>query len=169
MDESGVDAGARNIGRTALFAIPLLLAMAASVWLAFYVGVRQEQQAQRQRERSAGVVGAEVAPTGKIELTVERRLPCANLSRADMDAGTLRLYVTNDCHREMRYLEWHWEALSPNGTVLYSRYTNTGNCPVPTRHGESAECVLAAGGYAGVPADGRISKVRVYTSDATFR
>lgn len=162
MEESGFNAGHRNVGRTALFAIPWLLGAGACIWLTFYVGIQHERAVNRQRERAAEVVGAVPRPTGKIEVQIERRGICANVTKAEVDGSTLRLYAINDCHQNIIYMEWYFEVLSPNKTILTAGWHNGGNCPNPTQPGDSAECVFDVG------TDDRAAVIRVYTGDVHF-
>jgi hypothetical protein len=166
-NEDGREASSRNWGRLALGLIPLALGAAASVWLGMYIQAHRFGRVLSQEDRAAVAVGAEVRPKGKIAIdTATAQKYCAPITRADLDGDTLRLYATNDCKVALTGMDWHYEQLSPNGTVLHDGYMNQrGNdhCPTPRMVGDKSECVFAGtyGGYMTV--DDRVATLRVWT------
>jgi hypothetical protein len=157
-NEDGMQAGWRNVGRLALWTIPLSLGLAGSVWLGFYIGVHDFRRELSQEDRAAIVVGAEVRPKGKMKITIETPF-CVSVTRADLDGSALRLYAKNDCHQDISYLAWYYALVAPNGTVLHEGYTNS--CAVPRHPTDLAECVFD--GYSSLTIDDRAASIRVWT------
>ena len=163
-DEDGVNAGHRNIGRFFLFAVPLVLGLAATVWFSLWVSGYEFQQKKAsvaheltQQERAAVYVGAQVRPKGKLAVQLSQD-GCFKIVRADLDTKkrdypfedssdySLLLYGQDLCVKthhdygigdDTGYREWHWAAISPNGTLISGGYDN--RCPAPS-FGEIAEC-----------------------------
>ncbi len=156
MKESGIDSGARQIGRFFLAAIPAALGSAAVIWFTFYADVHDARHEISQEERAAAYTGATVRPKAKIAVEI---LPkdCTKITRADVDGETLILYAQNACGNLLDYVAWYWQEVSPNGTVLHQGYENTAFCPVPTQQGDIAECSTK------IPTDDRTDKIRVWT------
>lgn len=167
-NEDGREAAARNWGRFALSAIPWALGMGASVWLGVYIGVHQINQQTSQEQRAAVAVGAEERPKSRITFDLSTaQTYCAGVTRADIDGPMLRLWATNDCHGPLTGMDWHYEMLSPNGTVLHASVTNQNSayseCPMPRLPKDSAECVFGSSKYSELPIDDRVSTIRVWT------
>lgn len=185
-NEDGGNAGFRNIGRFFLFAIPLVLGLGASVWFGLWVSGYEFGRAQEadkrhddaykhdltQSERSAVYVGASKLPTGKLAVQFLDKT-CMKIVRADLDTKkkgypyedneynySLVLYAQSFCQEASRYTEWHWQAVSPNGTILSQGYTNL--CPIP-QTGEIAECLML------IPSDDRIEKFRAWASPSSLQ
>lgn len=158
--EDGVNAGARNVGRFFLMAVPLILALGATAWLGFYMGVHDVRKQLSQEERAAIAVGVTDGPlVGRYRIEIERP-DCVTVTRADLDGSTLYLYATNTCRRAIRYLAWHIALVSPDGTILHTKYTNL--CPVPRAPNAKAECVFSRATYLDVPLDDRAAVLRVW-------
>ena len=87
---------------------------------------------------------------------------CVDVTREDFDGGQLRLYATNNCGVTLRYLEWHYQIISPNGTIVNESWTNS--CPIPRRQHDRAECVFGARGLDEVPIDDRGATLRVWAT-----
>lgn len=153
--EDGINSGARNVGRLALSLVLLALGLGASVWFGVYMGVHQFRRELSQEERAAIVVGAEVRPTEKIAVALSQS-GCVRVTRADLDGRNLIIYTSNGCHRELTYVEWHWEELSPSGTVVHGGWTNW-QCPAPRLPGDSAECR-----FDNIELDDRAASMRVW-------
>ena len=155
-EETGVDAGARRVGAFFLWAIPLVLGVAASVWLGFFIGVQNEREQIAQEQRKAVYVGAEHRPTAKIQIQVVP-VDCLRLDRADLDGGHLVMYATNTCNAPVSYVAWHWQGISPDGTVIAEHYDN--GCPLPVYRGDKAECE-----FNDVSTDDRIKTMRLWVT-----
>ena len=157
MQENGTDAGIRSIGRFFLFAIPLVLGLAASVWLGVWIQSHYFQKELSQEDRAAVYTGAQERPKSKVIIQI---LPhdCTHLTRVDLDGSDLLMYATNDCHAPLDYLAWHWQFVSPDGTVISEGYDNS--CPKPRLPGDKAECVPYSGS---VKPDDRASVLRAWT------
>jgi hypothetical protein len=153
--EDGVNAGARNFGRLMLALIPYALGLAALVWLSFYIGAHKFRRELSQEERAAVYVGAQQRPTQKLKIEVVKR-DCSTITRSDVDGEMLLIYARNDCHENLSYFSWHWEEVSPSGTVIGEGYENS--CPNPTFPGDSAECSLH------IASDDRASLLRIWTA-----
>lgn len=159
--EDGVNAGARNVGRFFLAAIPWILGLAAAVWFGVYVGIHnfrhelsQEELEHIRQQRAAVYVGAENRPTGKMKVDIVPNW-CVSIIRVDVDGENLLLYGRNDCHTKVDYVVWKWQEVSPNGTSLHTEWTNL--CPEPLLPGDVSECKMEI-----VP-DDRAAAVRVWT------
>ena len=161
-NEDGLNSGARNVGRFFLMAIPYVLGLAAMTWLGVYIGIHDFNHQLTQEERAAVYTGAKDRPTSKIAIEMKVK-DCTKVTRGDIDGTTLVLYAINECHSGVGYMEWHWQEVSPNGTVIHENYTNS--CPIPRSNGEIAECTFSSSILAGpeLPDDDRTSKVRVWT------
>lgn len=159
--EDGFNSGVRNIGRFFLSLIPWAIGIGALVWLGVWVGVakykhdvaKYKHDIEQQR-RAATYVGAEERPKEKLKIEVIKK-DCSTLIRADVNGRDLVMYAKNNCHEEISYLAWHWQSVSPDGTVIRSGYTN--RCPIPRTHGEKAECKDE------IVVDDRTSSIRLWT------
>ena len=161
--ETGTDTGFRNIGRFFLFAIPLVLALAASVWLGVYIGIREAHRQMSVEERRAIAVGATERPKSKIKLNFPEH-GCFRVSSADIDGDELTVYAERTCPASPRdreyglnsYVEWKWQIRSPNNTIIAAGYSNTSSCPALAELGDKGECVIR------VAADDRASSIDVW-------
>jgi hypothetical protein len=156
IQEDGINSGVRNIGRFFLALIPWAVAIGFMAWLGFWVALHQYRKEVDQERRAAEYVGAKDAPTSKVEIQVIP-IDCTRVVRAYLNGEDLLLYAENKCNKTIDYMEWHWEGISPDGTLVDSGYTNV-YCPHPTRPNDKAECRLK------VSDDDRIKTMRVYTS-----
>lgn len=164
-NEDGNNAGSRNLGRLALALIPWALGIGFAAWLATWISFHNFQHQQTQEDRAAAYVGATIRPKGKIAIDMQHH-DCTTVVRSDIDGSKLLLYARNDCGQAINYLAWHWQVLSPDGTLLKQGYTNQCALPGP---GETAECLLE---YLGKEAysetvDDRADRIRVWTSITT--
>lgn len=168
-NEDGLEASRRNFGRLALSAIPWVLGMGSSVWFGVYLGLHQFRREISQEQRAAVAVGAQARPKGKIAFDfTAAQTYCAGITRGDVEGATMRLYAFNDCHKPLTGMDWHYEMLSANGTVLHAGKTNQFShvsCPTPTQPGDSAECVFGNQNYYSteIPIDDRVVTMRVWT------
>lgn len=172
-DENGYEAGQRNIGRAFLWAIPLILGLAASVWLGVWIDAHEFEHTLTQEQRAAVYVGAGNRPKSKVlvsilpsqprfSLAYIKNEPCVPITKVDIDGSTLLMYARNDCKTRVTYLEWHWEEISPNGTVLSQHYTK--DCATPTMTRDTAECERAVNDDSYEPSmDERTATIRVWT------
>lgn len=155
--EDGVNAGTRNIGRFFLSLIPWALGIGFMVWFGAWAGVAKYKHDISQERRAAVYVGAETKPEEKIKLDVVKH-DCTTISRADVNGSDLMIYARNDCKGRLSYLAWHWQTISPDGTVVGQGYTN--GCPIPNP-GNKAECKMK------IDDDERTATVRIWTSKTT--
>lgn len=166
-NEDGREASARNFGRLALAIIPWALAIGASAWLGFYVGVNDMLRSRAQERRAAIAVGVSAPLEAPIVIDLKsRQTYCAPVTKADLDGEVLRLYVTNNCRTKLSSLEWHYDALSPDGTIIDSNSISDWHCEFPALRGDSAECVFGRKEFPStlaVSLDNRIAKIRVWT------
>jgi hypothetical protein len=164
-NENGFEAGARAAGRGVgwyfLAAIPFVLGMGASVWFGVYIGAHNFRKQLSQEQRGAVYVGADPRPKSRLSIQI-KAVDCVHITKADIDGRTLMLYASNDCHNSIRYLEWHWQLLSPDGTAIAQGFQN--QCPMPNSPGDKAECVFS-GPYHGLPDEDRAAIVLVWTGD----
>lgn len=162
MNEDGVNSGARNVGRFFLWSIPLVLGIAASVWLGVYIGIHDFHHQLTQEERAAVYTGAGSRPKSKIAVELMVR-DCVQVVRADLDGSVLYLYAKNNhCEKPLTYVEYHWQELSPNGTVIHEGYTN--QCSTPSVDGDIAECQFDEDHFRELPTDSRTDRIRAWTS-----
>jgi hypothetical protein len=147
-----------------LFAIPAVLGLGAAMWLGVWIDAHHFRHELSQEDRAASYVGAGVRPTDKIKIVI-RDESCVHVTRADLDGADLLIYTENHCGRSIAFMEWHWQLLSPDGTVIKGNWYNTGNCAAPISNGDKAECHVDVTDYSGT-VDDRASTLRVWTSDA---
>lgn len=140
MNEDGINSGARNIGRFFLALIPWALGIGFAVWLGVYMAMREIHREALQEQRAAQYTGAAERPKSKLKVEVLER-SCVHVTHVDIDGNSLAIYSRNDCHEDLRYgVEWHWQLISPNGTIVKQGYENAASCPDPLTVGSSAEC-----------------------------
>jgi hypothetical protein len=156
MNESGTDSGFRNVGRFFLSLIPWALGIGAITWLSVWVGVHEYRREINQENRAATYVGASERPSSKLVIEVKSK-DCSVITRADANGDELIIYALNGCHKSLDYLAWHWQGLSPDGTVIAQHYTNAATCSVPVYPGDKAECKLT------ISTDDRIKTLRIWT------
>jgi hypothetical protein len=137
------------------FCVPAVLGVAASVWLGVYIQAHVFEHQISQEDRAASYTGAAIRPTSKIKVEALNK-SCIAITSADIDGNQLLVYSVNHCHRNVRYSEYHWEALSPDGTAIASSYENW-KCPTPREPDRKAECSLE------VSDDDRIVTIKVWT------
>lgn len=154
--ENGMDSDVRNFGRLCLALIPWALGIGAAVWLGVWITGHDFRHQLSQEDRAAVYTGAEQRPKSKVVITIIPR-DCTEVTRADIDGSALLIYARNDCHKRLDYMEWHWQSVSPNGTVLKDGYTN-GDCPKAVEPGDVAEC------HMNIDADDRAEVLRVWTT-----
>lgn len=159
-NESGSEAGFRNIGRYYLAMIPFALGIGAAVWLGVWVYGHTLYKAVAQEERAAVYVGAAAKPQGKIAIEIDNSRSCVKVSRADYNGWSLYIYSRNDCSMLIHYLSYHWQTISPNNTVLHEG--DSPLCPVPTEPGDMAECQFAYWDFDSVSVDSRTDRIRVW-------
>lgn len=82
--ESGIDSGARNVGRFFLSLVPWALGVGALVWLSVYIGVHTFYHEIQQEQRAATYIGAAERPKSKIKIEV-KEVDCSRVTRADLD------------------------------------------------------------------------------------
>jgi hypothetical protein len=170
--EDGISAGQRNIGRFFLSAIPLVLGVAAATWFGLWITghnyskqLAAEKHELTQEQRAAVYVGARVRPQGKLVAEIDNK-SCLEIVRVDVDTEkkgypyddadyqySLIMYAQNKCGEDLTYAAYHWQAVSPNGTLLEADYKNTAGCPVPMQD-EVAECSFL------IDPDTRVDKVQ---------
>lgn len=173
MRESGLDAGYRNIGRFFLWAIPLVLGLAAATWLGVWIDAHELEHTLTQEQRAAVYVGAESRPKSKVLVSIlpsqpmydfafTKDEPCAPIIKVDVDGSNLLMYAQNDCRVPITRLTWHWQQVSPNGTVLTD--SDWSSCAIPTIPGDKSECEVPVNGDRYEPdVDSRTATIRVWT------
>lgn len=157
-EEDGLNAGFRNIGRFYLALIPWALAVGALAWMGTWVAFHEWQRETRQEKRAAIYVAAPEPVKSKIKITVLKR-SCVKVERADLDGRSLIIYAAApsgcDSISGLGYAEWHWQEVSPDGTVLHADYSNEMNI----HSGEKVEFKFT------IPSDDdRVAEVRVWIS-----
>jgi hypothetical protein len=139
-------------------AIPGLLAGAALMWLAFYVGIIDWRKTQRIEARMDGRVGVHGELTTPVDLII-RKTGCFGVSRAFLDGGELTVYMTNGCHVDKQFFKLHWNAMAPDGTVIDSGYENNinGNSAIGADDTLEFKAIEVAH-------DSRVAKIVVYAN-----
>lgn len=132
------------------------LALGCVIWLGFFQDTHEFKRELRQEDRKAEFVGAAERPASKIKVQVLKR-DCTVITNATLDGEDMTVYARNDCHQQIRYMEYRWQTIAPNGTAIGSGYTNTANCAIPMMPGKLAECSIKVG------TDDRIDTVMVWT------
>lgn len=159
--DDGFNSGFRNLGRFFLALIPWALGIGALVWLGVWIGVHTYYQQVQQENRRAQFTGV-ASPKSKIKIQVENK-SCVRVQHVDVDGDMLTIDARNDCPSPlyMGYLEYHWQQMSPNGTVIHQNYSN--DCPVPLERGDTAECIFSDDHFDPLSDDDRVATVRVWT------
>ncbi len=134
--------------------IPAALAGAGLMWLAFYTGVIDWSKAQRVEARMDNRVGVNGQLTKPVELII-RTPDCFRVSRAYLDGQQLTVYLHNGCHEQIGYYEWHYNEVSPDGTIIHSWYDNDAS-------GREAEGTWEI--TRGIEEDSRMAKVVVWAT-----
>ena len=153
-EEDGLNSGWRKIGWLALSLVVLALGAGVASWLGVFQQAHEIKHKLSQEERAAVYVGAQKRPTSKLRIEQVKR-DCPTVTRADIDGAKLLLYARNDCHQDLDYLEFHWQLLSPNQTIIKEGYTN--QCAVASAPGDVSECLIG-----NVSTDDRAVSVRVW-------
>lgn len=162
-NEDGFNAGFRNIGRYYLAMIPFVLGIGVAVWFGLWVYGHTLYKAVAQENRAAVYTGAAPRPKGKIAIEIDNSRSCVKIPRADYNGWSLYVYSRNDCNKQVDYLNYHWQTLSPNNTVLQEGFTNL--CAVPTEPGDMAECQFGYWSLDSVSIDDRTDRIRVYVTE----
>lgn len=117
-NEDGREASSRNIGRLALFAIPLVLGIASSVWLGAWIQAHYFLVNRAQEQRRGDLVGAPKPLEESITIITPARLqgPGLLIDHAEYHGGqlTVRFHVTTDNHA----FEIHWAWIAPDGSHM---------------------------------------------------
>lgn len=124
-----------GVGAFFYAAIPALLAGALLMYFAFYTGIIDWQKAQRVEGRMDNRVGVHGELRAPVDLII-RKADCLEVTRAFLDGDTGTMYIKNDCHRHLSYMEWHWNIIAPDGTIIKDNYSNDLNVPLD---GETVE------------------------------
>jgi hypothetical protein len=156
-DEGGVNASLRNVGRFFLSLIPWALGIGALAWLSVFISVRTYRHETRVEERAAIYVGAKKPPKSKLMIETPMITDGHHLSLevtlVDADGDSIVIHAQNRSGN-LSYVLWHWQQISPDGTVIEDQEDNS--CPVPARKGETAEC------KGRLTIDDRTAKLRVW-------
>lgn len=186
-NEDGVNAGSRNLGRLALWSIPLSLGLAATVWFGLYLSGWEFQQKKAeaqheltQQERSAVYVGAAVRPKGKIAVEMKKD-NCMPIVRADVDTKrekftedlvySLIMYAQNQCGPPIQdpnypgvhvftkndYDYMEWHWALVSPNGALLKSGYTNHDCQMPFRGETSECAFD------VPADDRADRIKVWT------
>lgn len=160
--EDGVHSGARNIGRLALWTIPLALGMGAVAWLGFVAGSRQFWNTISQEQRRAVYVGADHRPKAKLNILLNNDRSSVKIDRVDLDGEVAAVYFHNSGTGRATYIQLHWQLVSPDGTALSSKwgYTELLSGPQSLAPGERGEAIFQ--GYYAIELDSRAGGVRFW-------
>jgi hypothetical protein len=162
--EDGFNVGWRRIGTLALWAIPLALGIAASVWLGFAMATHGWFRELSQEQRRAVYVGAGDMPREKLKIETPNA-GCLKIEKVDLDGRTATVYVRSHCRGEMRYsLDLQWQLVSPDGTIIgfNKTYGSILGGPNKLDPGQRGEYVFS--GWQGIKVDPRAEKI-VFTAN----
>lgn len=114
-----------------LSAIPAVLGIGALVWLTGFRNLHDFNHQTSQEKRASVAVQALPLPKEplKIEIYNSKRL-CHQIESAEFDGDELVMYIRNVCGNSIRamteaaYVETHWQALAPDGTVIATGWNN---------------------------------------------
>lgn len=154
IEDKGITAD-KGLGWLLIFTIPFVIGIAALVWFMFFRDIHDVNHAAKQEDRAAAYVGASEKPISKIKIVTQDR-SCLKLNRVDVDGRQMLVYTTNACHKRLDYIEIHWSAISPDGTVILGGYVNNAMCAIPEMDGDKAECRID------IPEDDRVTSLRVW-------
>lgn len=168
-NESGFDAGWRNIGRQALSTVPLCLGLGACVWLGFFAASRGWFIQWSQEQRQAIYVGAFNRPKGKLIIETPDE-GCIAITHVDLDGSSAAVYFQNNCGQTIQGISVHWQLISPNGTALAGEDAPISllDGPPKLNDGEQGEAKFDGGwfglGYYSIPADNRAKSIRFWAT-----
>lgn len=162
-NESGSDAGWRNVGTLALWSIPYVLGITACVWFGFAMGVREWFRSLSQEQRRAIYVGATVRPKSALKIETPNASSCVVVDRVDLDGSTAAVYFRNTCGNRVTSIKLQWQLVSPDGTLLangmsYSMMLDGPDALGPNEKGEA----VFSGWHRGIKTDPRASAVRFW-------
>jgi hypothetical protein len=133
-----------GLGAFCYAAIPLTLAYAALIWLAFGMGFvefhhqqdayKKQQTYEGRREERVGINGEILKP---VDLTFAGK-GCIHIDRAFLDTQMLTTYVSNACPTRRQFIQYSYREVAPDGTTLHSSeqyLPNTGTLE-PGEHSE---------------------------------
>lgn len=155
--ETGVNAGARNFGRLCLAMIPWALGIGFSVWLGGWAALHTFRHQLASEARAARYVGSITPQVSPIKIVILNK-GCLKVDKVDVDGTQLLVYSRNACSRGLWYAEYHYQQISPDGTVIDQGEHNTAGCAVPTEPGDKAECKFD------ISVDDRVETLRVWMS-----
>lgn len=160
-DEDGINSGYRNVGRLALWTIPLALAMGASAWIGVYVGTHDILRQLSQEQRRALYVGAGKRPQGKM-IVETPDVSCILVTKVDVDGNEATVYYESHCHKTKHTLSVYWQLVAPDGTLLGSgsAYANAIGGPEALPPKARGEAVLA--GYYRLNTDDRAIAIKFW-------
>jgi len=118
-DESGKQAGLRNMGRFFLFMIPSALGGAAILWIIAAFGWIDLTRELRMGQRTMQSVGLSVLPRTPIVLLAHDGL-CLKADSSYMDGNRLQFYAKNTCDRWLPSPSFSYRIKAHNGTVIDS-------------------------------------------------
>lgn len=136
-----------------------ILGSAAVAWLSFYSGVRYMRREISMEQRRAESVGAVPLPTGNIEVVIDNRTGGhLFIESASIDGKELRAYYVNKGTHSQEFVKFHWQLLSPDGTVIKQDYSyeNFGSRLEP---GVRVETVKQ------IESDTRVKRIRLFMGD----
>lgn len=143
-----------GVGAFFYASILALLIGALMMYFAFYTGIINWQKAQRIEGRMDNRVGVNGQLEKPVDLIILKK-SCLLVNRAYLDGSVGTMYLKNECHTNLNYHAWHWNAVAPDGTIIHQDYSNSIN---ELESGEVTEVLF------NVEEDDRISKVIIWTT-----
>jgi hypothetical protein len=139
--------------------IPWALGIGGTALLTAYITAHTIHRQIEQEARMAHYVGADHTPKAPYAIEAIYPIDSVTITRADFDGSALLMYSKNVGHDAIGYLAWHWQTVSPDGTVLASGFENNATCASPMQPGQSAECKVAIDGD-----DDRVAKIQIWVN-----
>lgn len=155
VSEDGINSGARSFGRLCLAMIPWALGIGFATWLGGWAALHTFRHQLANEARTARYVGSVTPQVSPIKIAIVNH-GCVKVDKVDVDGTELLVYSRNDCHEAITYTEYHYQEISPDGTVLHQEYHNEGFCAIPTQPGDKGECKFD------ISIDDRTETIRVW-------
>lgn len=144
-DEDGRSAGSRNIGRLALFSVPLVLGIAASIWLGVWIQAHYFLIDRAQEHREGSYVGAADPEVAAYTIRVDRG-PKTSIDKIDIANGQMTIRFHNFSGMDAKDIQLHWQWFAPDGTKLVDYWDWTGKIGGPSELGPGEKGIVTEKG-----------------------
>jgi hypothetical protein len=101
------------------------MAIGTAVWFGVLRDVHYFRRDVSLEDRKAAAVGASQPLRKPIEVKITNNPKfCIQIEQVELDGSDMVLYFRNACDGAVRYAEFHWKGIAPDGTVIFSQWTN---------------------------------------------